>query len=281
MRAGLCRRLAAVAVAVSIGAGLTVQPAYAEIPATPVVNLGLAALKLFKGNLPAADLTKAVVELIRAVTQTQDQVLARLDAHAAARAVGEAEALSIEMLSYQTIASDEDVLAIFVMDALRSASLDKADLAATTDPRSADQIGHALNVAYLYVMSTIRDAGYTTASVRTALQAYIAGNETTCSPAPRYRRAWRPPRSSSRTSTCCRGRARTRPARHPRRVLPQQHEPPSRRGHLRVHPRTLDYRLRRVHELTGIDPHSVHGIRALSTAAARSRDGTASLGHPR
>jgi sugar diacid utilization regulator len=50
---------------------------------------------------------------------------------------------------------------------------------------------------------------------------------------------------------------------------------------LRVHPRTLDYRLRRVHELTGIDPHSVHGIRALSTVAARSRDGTASLGHPR
>ncbi|HVQ92286.1 MAG TPA: helix-turn-helix domain-containing protein [Mycobacteriales bacterium] len=50
---------------------------------------------------------------------------------------------------------------------------------------------------------------------------------------------------------------------------------------LRVHPRTLDYRLRRAHELTGIDPHSVHGIRVLSTAAARSRDGTAPLGHPR
>lgn len=177
MRARLCRRLAAVAVAASIGAGITVQPAYAEVPVTPVVNLGIAALKLFKGNLAGADLAKAVVELIRAVTQTNQQVLAHLDAHAAARAVGEAEALSIEMLSYETISSDEDVLAIFVMDAIRSASLDKADLAATTDPRSADQIGHALNVAYLYVMSTIRDAGYTTASIRTALQAYIAGNE--------------------------------------------------------------------------------------------------------
>lgn len=44
---------------------------------------------------------------------------------------------------------------------------------------------------------------------------------------------------------------------------------------LRIHPRTLDYRLRRVQELTGIDPHSVHGIRVLSTTAARSRDHTA------
>ncbi|HVQ92289.1 MAG TPA: hypothetical protein VMU51_14740 [Mycobacteriales bacterium] len=178
MRARLSRRLAAVAVAASIGAGLTVQPAYAEVPATPIVNLGFAALKLFKGPAAGADLAKAVVELIRAVTAAKDQVLVHLDAHAAARAVGEAEALSIEMLSYNTIASDEDVLAIFVMDALRSASLDKAELNATTDPRSADQIGQALNVAYLYVMSTIRDAGYSTASVRTALQAYIAANET-------------------------------------------------------------------------------------------------------
>jgi hypothetical protein len=177
MRAGLCRRLAAVAVAASIGAGITVQPAYAEVPATPVVNLGIAALKLFRGNVPGADLAKAIVDLIRAVTRTNEQVLAHLDAHAAARAVGEAEQLSIEMLSYETISSDEDVLAIFVMDALRSASLDKADLAATTDRPSADQIGHALNVAYLYVMSTIRDAGYSTPAIRATLQAYIAGNE--------------------------------------------------------------------------------------------------------
>ncbi|NGO07729.1 PucR family transcriptional regulator [Streptomyces sp. HC44] len=38
---------------------------------------------------------------------------------------------------------------------------------------------------------------------------------------------------------------------------------------LNVHPRTLDYRLRRVGELTGIDPGSAHGIRTLSAVVTR------------
>ncbi|OQR65503.1 hypothetical protein B6E66_02880 [Streptomyces maremycinicus] len=39
---------------------------------------------------------------------------------------------------------------------------------------------------------------------------------------------------------------------------------------LNVHPRTLDYRLRRVRELTGIDPASTHGVRILSSVVTRS-----------
>jgi hypothetical protein len=38
---------------------------------------------------------------------------------------------------------------------------------------------------------------------------------------------------------------------------------------LGVHPRTVDYRLRRVRELTGLDPVSVRGVRILSTAVTR------------
>ncbi|GAA2430695.1 helix-turn-helix domain-containing protein [Actinomadura vinacea] len=38
---------------------------------------------------------------------------------------------------------------------------------------------------------------------------------------------------------------------------------------LHVHPRTLDYRLRRVRDLTGIDPGSTQGVRVLSTAVTR------------
>jgi hypothetical protein len=38
---------------------------------------------------------------------------------------------------------------------------------------------------------------------------------------------------------------------------------------LRVHPRTLDYRLSRIHELTGMDPRSTRGVRVLSTAVTR------------
>ncbi|MEO3875724.1 helix-turn-helix domain-containing protein [Nonomuraea sp. B12E4] len=38
---------------------------------------------------------------------------------------------------------------------------------------------------------------------------------------------------------------------------------------LHIHPRTLDYRLRRVRELTGIDPGTTRGVRVLSTAVAR------------
>ncbi|WP_410643470.1 PucR family transcriptional regulator [Amycolatopsis sp. lyj-346] len=38
---------------------------------------------------------------------------------------------------------------------------------------------------------------------------------------------------------------------------------------LHIHPRTLDYRLRRVREVTGIDPASTKGIRILTAAVAR------------
>ncbi|MFE6282688.1 PucR family transcriptional regulator [Streptomyces sp. NPDC057877] len=42
---------------------------------------------------------------------------------------------------------------------------------------------------------------------------------------------------------------------------------------LNVHPRTLDYRLRRVRDLTGIDPASTHGVRVLDTAVTRHLSG--------
>lgn len=43
---------------------------------------------------------------------------------------------------------------------------------------------------------------------------------------------------------------------------------------LNVHTRTLDYRLRRVRELTGIDPGSTRGVRTLSAVVTRHLSGT-------
>ncbi|MFI6335951.1 PucR family transcriptional regulator [Streptomyces sp. NPDC050535] len=43
---------------------------------------------------------------------------------------------------------------------------------------------------------------------------------------------------------------------------------------LHVHPRTLDYRLRRVRELTDLDPGSTHGVRVLSAVVTRSLSGS-------
>jgi hypothetical protein len=40
-------------------------------------------------------------------------------------------------------------------------------------------------------------------------------------------------------------------------------------GALRIHPRTLDYRLQRVRELVGINPGSTHGVRTFSAAVSR------------
>jgi sugar diacid utilization regulator len=40
---------------------------------------------------------------------------------------------------------------------------------------------------------------------------------------------------------------------------------------LNIHPRTLDYRLRRVRDVTGVDPASTVGIRVLSAAVTRIR----------
>ncbi|WP_105971657.1 PucR family transcriptional regulator [Streptomyces geranii] len=42
---------------------------------------------------------------------------------------------------------------------------------------------------------------------------------------------------------------------------------------LNIHPRTLDYRLRRVRELTDIDPASTHGVRVLTAVVARDLSG--------
>jgi hypothetical protein len=44
-------------------------------------------------------------------------------------------------------------------------------------------------------------------------------------------------------------------------------------GELRIHPRTLDYRLHRVRELVGLEPASTRGVRTLSAAVARLRAG--------
>jgi PucR C-terminal helix-turn-helix domain/GGDEF-like domain len=43
---------------------------------------------------------------------------------------------------------------------------------------------------------------------------------------------------------------------------------------LHIHPRTLDYRLQRVRQATGLDPASVRGVRALSAAVSRVLSGT-------
>jgi len=40
-------------------------------------------------------------------------------------------------------------------------------------------------------------------------------------------------------------------------------------GELHIHPRTLDYRFRRVRELVGLEPGSFHGVRVLGTVVAR------------
>ncbi|TDD89269.1 PucR family transcriptional regulator [Actinomadura rubrisoli] len=40
-------------------------------------------------------------------------------------------------------------------------------------------------------------------------------------------------------------------------------------AHLHIHPRTLDYRLRRARDLTDIDPTTTRGVRVLSTAVGR------------
>jgi sugar diacid utilization regulator len=45
-------------------------------------------------------------------------------------------------------------------------------------------------------------------------------------------------------------------------------------GALRIHPRTLDYRLHRVRQLVGIDPGSTYGVRILSTAVTRALTAT-------
>jgi hypothetical protein len=45
-------------------------------------------------------------------------------------------------------------------------------------------------------------------------------------------------------------------------------------GALRIHPRTLDYRLHRVRELVGIEPGSVRGVRVLSTTITMILSGT-------
>lgn len=42
---------------------------------------------------------------------------------------------------------------------------------------------------------------------------------------------------------------------------------------LNIHPRTLDYRLRRVRQLTDIDPGSTHGVRVLSAVVTRGLSG--------
>ncbi|WP_207400726.1 PucR family transcriptional regulator [Actinomadura roseirufa] len=49
---------------------------------------------------------------------------------------------------------------------------------------------------------------------------------------------------------------------------------------LHIHPRTLDYRLRRVRDLTGLEPNSTQGVRVLSAAVTRTLSGAWPDGDP-
>lgn len=179
MRGRSWRRVGAVAVAAVIGVGAGVQPAHAEVPVGPVVQIGFAALKLLRGSggMTAAEFEKIVTELVKAVTAAKIDVLAHIDQQEAAEARGNAEALSIDMLNYAAFADDELVLGMFASRAITGAERARAHLDATTNRRAADQIGQALNTMYLYGLTAMHDGGYSIPAIRSFLQNYIAAEE--------------------------------------------------------------------------------------------------------
>lgn len=184
MKGRLLRRLAAATLAVTIIAPVTTQPAHAGYPGDvtlpppgPVVKLGLAAWKLYKGNLTANDIEAILTAAIGASTAARDQVLSRIDAHVAARALGEADALTIRFDNYRVLRDTWEVY-FFASDAITAASVDSRELVATIDNReAADAIGHALNIAYSMALTAMKDAGYTQATQDTMLRNEIASLE--------------------------------------------------------------------------------------------------------
>jgi hypothetical protein len=182
VRAGFCRVTVTAVLAAVVGVLSTATPARADVPGDvrlptgPVVTFVFGAYKMYQGNLAAGDLERLVLAVITASDQARDQVISHLDQHIAARATGEAEALSIQFENYTAIRQSWAVYQ-FVSDALTSATIDKNELNATADLKAADVLGHALNVAYSYAIAAAPDAGYTPAGKAALMNSYIQANQ--------------------------------------------------------------------------------------------------------
>ncbi|HVQ96680.1 MAG TPA: hypothetical protein VMU51_37030 [Mycobacteriales bacterium] len=183
MRAGLCRAAVGAALAVAIAVGGTAQPAQAAFPgnvtlppAGPFVNLAFAAYKLIDGSLSPSDVERLLLTMIAASNQAGSEMISHIDAHVAARAVGEARGLTIRFQNYQNMRQTWELF-FFAGDAVGAASIDRTEFNATTDRKAADAIGTALNVVYPMARTAVHDAGYAQTAQDTLKRDYIQALE--------------------------------------------------------------------------------------------------------
>lgn len=124
--------------------------------------------KFFSGELTVE---QAKTQIIDAIRSAQTQIVAHIDAIAAANVRACARSAVIDVVDIQTMT--QDTLQAFARDATSCVTLAEALIAASTDQAAIDQVGFALNTVGPVALSTRAFAGLSTPATRDTL---IAAN---------------------------------------------------------------------------------------------------------
>lgn len=159
MRTRVLRGLAAAVLALAILLPGTGTPAHAAGSSDTIVKVVFSVYRLLDGGLSSSDVEQLILEAIGAVDDAEAEVIAHIDALQAAEIKAAARSASIQFADYEVFRENIFVLWPYMSDVSGSAALAYESVRTVTDPRAADQIGHAANVLYPIAMLAAEDAG--------------------------------------------------------------------------------------------------------------------------
>lgn len=160
MRTRVLRGLVATLLALAVALPGTTTPAHAVSDSSEsIVKVVFSVYRLLTGGLQSSDVEQLILEAIGAVDQAEEEVITHLDALQAAEVKAAARSASIQFADYDEFRHNIIVLWSYMSDVSGSAALAYESVRTVTDPRAADQIGHAVNVLYPIGMLAAEDAG--------------------------------------------------------------------------------------------------------------------------
>jgi hypothetical protein len=171
MRKRLVRGVIAAFMAIGVLVPGTAAPARAIEPTT-IIAIASAALNMLRSGGSDDALRAAVAQIIAAVENAKNQIIAHIDAIAAAEVSGCTRHHVIEFVDMNEF--NTSLLQRWAQDATGCATLAEATLKAVTDKAAADNLGFALNVIMPIALAARARAHFSTDGL---MASFRSGNE--------------------------------------------------------------------------------------------------------
>lgn len=171
MRKRLVRGVIAAFMAIGVIVPANAAPARAVEPAT-IVAIASAVINMLRSAAADDAMREAVAQIITAVENAKNEIIAHIDAIAAAEVSGCTRHHVIEFADMNGFSTS--LLERWAQDATGCATLAEATLRAVTDKAAADNLGFALNVIMPIALAARARAHFSTAGLR---DTYRSGNQ--------------------------------------------------------------------------------------------------------